>query len=263
MESRFSIPIFFGLFNSFGSTKFNFDLMIVALLLSYKIHLSWSGKEIAELRLKNEKLKKTVKHLENANSDVKNKYLEIEKMLLQQRNKILGKGEGISTTRNRLVKNINEEYEREIMGLKVQIMTITQQKDQFKKICKRQNGLSCFFLKQSYSSINETTCSENISIKSNEESKCSEITKESSKNYELLLSKIEDLLVCPISFKKIKTPVILPSGKTIDKSTFEKLVEANKCDPFTRDTLENNMLINRLAINLIEIVEMNKKSYYG
>ena len=113
-------------------------------------------------------------------------------MLLQHRSKILGKGDGICTTRNRLVKDTSEEYKREIIGLKVQIMTITQQKEQFNKICKRQNGLSCFFLKKCYSSNNETTCKENISLKSNEDGKCSVIAKGNNKNYELLLSKIED-----------------------------------------------------------------------
>lgn len=49
----------------------------------------------------------------------------------------------------------------------------------------------------------------------------------------------EDLL-CPISSCLMTDPVRLPSsGKTIDRSTYERIILDNRCDPFNRAPLED------------------------
>lgn len=157
----------------------------------------------------------------------------------------------------------NLEYELQIHDLNRQIESLSEQKDQFKKICGGIKGVSSFYLKQSRTSINETVCSDDLSNRNEEESKSSEFIKCNDKSHKSLLSDLEELLVCPISLERLRNPVMLPSGETIDESTLDRFSENDNCDPYTRQSLLDCKVVNKLAAMLVEIVEKNKKSYAG
>ena len=69
----------------------------------------------------------------------------------------------------------------------------------------------------------------------------------------LVLGKLQELLECPISMEKIRTPLILPSGNTVDEESFNKLV--NKNDPFNKNFKVKEKTINRFAKQVIEIID--------
>lgn len=262
MEYQTESSIISNLLCSLGSAESSGDFLNTTLVF-YQAQMSWFWKVNEGLRQENEFLKEKVSILEKANIDFKEDGDEKNMVIFALVHKMSTMEDLISNMVDEKVDELSEMYQREIIELKTQVRRITQQKDQFKKICGGLSGVSRFFLKQNHTSIDETICSENISTKACEECKCQVSTKSSDKSYQKLLSEIEDLLVCPISFQRIRTPVMLPSGKTIDESTFDKLAGAKKCDPFTRNPLKNRKLVNRFAMNLIEIVERSKKSSAG
>ena len=50
----------------------------------------------------------------------------------------------------------------------------------------------------------------------------------------MTLKKMEGLLQCPINMEKIKNPVVLPSGITVDKEVMDRLIDKKHPDPFDR-----------------------------
>ena len=67
-----------------------------------------------------------------------------------------------------------------------------------------------------------------------------------------VIKKINRLLECPISFTFLESPVIIPSGNTIDESAFNRLIK--KADPFNRKLKISDKIVNRFAVDVKEIL---------
>ena len=81
-------------------------------------------------------------------------------------------------------------------------------------------------------------------------SKWSSCTTKSFKN---LFEEIEKIVVCPITMATMKTPVLAPSGNTLDKDAMVALIRDLKPDPFTRKGTCVEIKPNFLVKNLLEV----------
>ena len=75
-----------------------------------------------------------------------------------------------------------------------------------------------------------------------------------------IIEKINDLLVCPQSSVKIGTPIILPSGFTVDQLVADKLIEKKRKDPFDSNLKIKSKTVNRFAVRVKEIISEFEKS---
>ena len=73
--------------------------------------------------------------------------------------------------------------------------------------------------------------------------------------YELywsLLAKLKDMYECPISLDYLNTPIILPSGFTINEEWFDRLRDGK--DPYNINLSVQHKIINRFAVEVREII---------
>ena len=64
------------------------------------------------------------------------------------------------------------------------------------------------------------------------------------------IAKLSSLLECPITLEQIMSPVILPSGNTVERYVMEELIRDKKHDPIDRVQICDRIIINRLAIDV-------------
>jgi len=67
--------------------------------------------------------------------------------------------------------------------------------------------------------------------------------------------KIMSQLECPISLEEIKSPVVCPSGHTIEHKVYEDLVKKGMNDPFSGEKLDSKIIVNRFMTNVKEILQ--------
>ncbi|CAI2363377.1 unnamed protein product [Moneuplotes crassus] len=83
-----------------------------------------------------------------------------------------------------------------------------------------------------------------------------------SKNYKELLcdfiAKVDSAFECPLSCDKLRDPVILPSGHTINSDFYEKLIKSKARDPYNKSYRLTHAIVNRLAIQIQEIMDYVK-----
>ena len=72
-------------------------------------------------------------------------------------------------------------------------------------------------------------------------------------NYCDLICQLKELFECPLSLERLVNPVILPSGKTINESCFNQLVDSR--DPFNKEFVVKHKIHNRFAREVKEIIE--------
>lgn len=53
--------------------------------------------------------------------------------------------------------------------------------------------------------------------------------------FSCLIDKLGSLYHCPLSFKYLKEPAILPSGNTIDQTFLKNLIRTNSTDPYNSE----------------------------
>jgi len=82
------------------------------------------------------------------------------------------------------------------------------------------------------------------------------------KMYEDLKKEIRELLVCSIILDKIKIPAITPSGNLIEEKFLAKLVAEKRCDPFNSELIWSQVIINRFAKDVIEILDSSVNTDY-
>ncbi|CAI2384152.1 unnamed protein product [Moneuplotes crassus] len=70
-----------------------------------------------------------------------------------------------------------------------------------------------------------------------------------------LLDKLEELLICPISFELVKKPAITPSGNLVDTSVIERLIHERKRDPFDRSLPLSRLTPNRSATEVLNLIQ--------
>ena len=68
-------------------------------------------------------------------------------------------------------------------------------------------------------------------------------------------TKLQELLVCPITSSSIIDPYLTPCGYTVDKSTMQRLIKDKKKDPFTMTEMCEKLVPNHFAKQLIEIIK--------
>lgn len=73
-------------------------------------------------------------------------------------------------------------------------------------------------------------------------------------NISTLVHKVDKELECPILLAPMQTPTITPSGNTVDESIMDDLISSKKADPFDSKSLCDKKIINRLAINIRNII---------
>ena len=76
-------------------------------------------------------------------------------------------------------------------------------------------------------------------------------------NYFELIFQLKNLFDCPLSFDRLKNPIILPSGLTIDESYFDRLIDSK--DPYNKQLIVKQKIHNRFAIQVKEIVEASEE----
>ena len=67
-----------------------------------------------------------------------------------------------------------------------------------------------------------------------------------------MIEELNDLVICPISQETISSPVLLPSGVTVQEYVFDKLKGSK--DPFNRNIIVNDKIVNRFAKNVFEML---------
>ena len=67
-----------------------------------------------------------------------------------------------------------------------------------------------------------------------------------------ILSKLSELIDCPISMIQIQNPVILPSGVTIDRKAYDNLI--GKKDPYDKTLVVGKVVVNRIFKDIIEFL---------
>lgn len=68
------------------------------------------------------------------------------------------------------------------------------------------------------------------------------------------LCKLKEELECPILMIPIDTPVVTPSGRTVDIKAMEELIKKNAVDPYDSEKNCKNIVNNLLAVKLKEII---------
>ena len=156
-----------------------------------------------------------------------------------------------------------DDYRAKVDDLEDKIDALSFQKDKFKKLwsdLQKQKDL----LPNSYTLDSELTADYEGGLRSLNavaEDLNSEIDREvDMKHHNLLLEKVKEILVCPLSGEQLKIPVLLPSGVTIDQSFYDKLVDGNWRDPFNPSLCISDRRVNRLALDLIEVVKKLQNS---
>ena len=61
---------------------------------------------------------------------------------------------------------------------------------------------------------------------------------------------------CPLSLDRLKNPIILPSGFTIEEEYFDRLVDSK--DPYNKEFIVKHKTQNRFARQVKEIVEVSE-----
>ncbi|CAI2360265.1 unnamed protein product [Moneuplotes crassus] len=69
-----------------------------------------------------------------------------------------------------------------------------------------------------------------------------------------LAEKLEQLLVCPISYEIVRHPAITPSGNLIDSKVLERLIKEKKPDPFNRNLSLDFLITDRFAIEVMKLI---------
>jgi hypothetical protein len=69
-----------------------------------------------------------------------------------------------------------------------------------------------------------------------------------------LYSSLTNELICPLTFDKFTHPVVLPSGRTIEKAFMKVLISQRKRDPFDRRKKCIKMVPNILVKNMLEVL---------
>ena len=75
--------------------------------------------------------------------------------------------------------------------------------------------------------------------------------------YHDLISQLKILYECPLSLDRLKNPIILPSGFTINEDYFDKLIDSK--DPYNKEFIVKHKVHNRFANEVKEIVEASEK----
>lgn len=75
------------------------------------------------------------------------------------------------------------------------------------------------------------------------------------KHYSSLVFRLKELYECPISCSNLTSPIILPSGITIQDSFFDELVKHNTVDPYNKNLRIRQRIVNRFAERVKEVIE--------
>ena len=68
------------------------------------------------------------------------------------------------------------------------------------------------------------------------------------------IERLNELLECPILLIPMESPVITPSGVTVEKKAMEQLIKSKEVDPFDRNKECKHLISNHFASKLQEIV---------
>ena len=74
-----------------------------------------------------------------------------------------------------------------------------------------------------------------------------------------LINHIDSLLECPLTLNKLKDPVMTLSGRTIENNIAKTLIKCRKRDPFDSNKIMTTIIPNRIASQLLEIVDNFKE----
>ncbi|CAI2373827.1 unnamed protein product [Moneuplotes crassus] len=78
--------------------------------------------------------------------------------------------------------------------------------------------------------------------------------KDPSKDFGPKIAKIKSHFECPILLEEIESPVICPSGHTVDLKVYEQLVRDGRKDPFSGEKLGDKVVVNRFMMTAKEII---------
>ncbi|CAI2372241.1 unnamed protein product [Moneuplotes crassus] len=71
------------------------------------------------------------------------------------------------------------------------------------------------------------------------------------------IAKIKSHFECPILLEEIESPVICPSGHTVDLKVYEQLVRDGRKDPFSGEKLGDKVVVNRFMVAIKEILNQS------
>ena len=159
------------------------------------------------------------------------------------------------------------ELEEELHTLKAENLELKAKLDQFSKVNK--------WLAEKYKQINVTLSDQRIAadyyyselqqwkqlhklaqqsyVSSCEQTHCSQDSSWHSLKILNMMDNLKIAIDCPISLDKLVDPIILPSGVTV--SGYLLNILKGKEDPFNKNLIVQHMIPNRLAKQLIEIID--------
>ena len=78
--------------------------------------------------------------------------------------------------------------------------------------------------------------------------------------YDKLVEGLKDLIECPLSLVDITSPIILPSGNTVQENKFNELVARNCLDPFDETLAVRHKIVNRFMIKVKEEIKKSQNN---
>ena len=217
--------------------------------------------QIGVLSQSNKKLKKKNKRLKNSLKSNENNLMELKQLMNFDRI-------NISMLIELLIENKEEfnEYKEKLHDCDEQIKSLSIQKDKFKqlwsdlKIQKASNlNLNVIENELEDNSKWKLRSLNDVSRDLNSMNNCE--VKDVYKS--LLLDKIKKIIVCPLSGEQLRNPVVLPSGVTVEQKFYDNLVDENTRDPFNPSLNISESRVNRLALDLIFVVEKIENSSFN
>ena len=77
--------------------------------------------------------------------------------------------------------------------------------------------------------------------------------------YSDLVNNLKKLFECPLSLVELTSPIILPSGVTIQEDCLSLLLKRGNTDPYDKDLKVNDKIVNKFALNVREVIEDSQK----
>ena len=77
--------------------------------------------------------------------------------------------------------------------------------------------------------------------------------------YDTLVSNLEELFECPLSMADLTSPMILPSGRTIQEDNLDELIRRNSLDPFNKNLRVQHKIVNRFVFDVKDVIDNSQK----
>ena len=75
--------------------------------------------------------------------------------------------------------------------------------------------------------------------------------------YDSLISDLKELFYWPLAMVDLTKPHILPSGNTINEDTLDELIRRGSFDPYNKNFIVQQRIVNRFASHVQEIIKLN------